>query len=92
MRDEERRGCRREFPLPAAIHRIDVGTRRGHANGTMVMRRAFPQHHGSRLFLVVAGCCICLINIDDVGYVHNEVPLGMGNSRLNRTAEQYTEN
>ena len=58
----------------------------------MVMRRVFPQHSGSGFSVFVRGCCIRPIAVDDVGHVHNEVRLSMGNGGPNRTAEQYAEN
>jgi hypothetical protein len=54
----------------------------------MMMRRSFARHTGGGFLLVIAGCGIRLVKVEDFGHMHIGPALRMRNSGCNGAAEQ----
>ena len=53
-----------------------------------MMRRSFARHAGGGFLLVIAGCGIHLMKVEDFGHVHIGLALRMGDSGRYHAAEQ----
>jgi hypothetical protein len=74
--------------LVGISHQTNIGTACGQANCAVMMRRTFARHTGGWFLLVIAGCGIRLVQVEDFGYMHVGPALRMRNSGRNCAAEQ----
>lgn len=58
----------------------------------MVMGRSFARHPGGGLLLVIPGCGIRFLNVNDVGHMRSVIALRVGNGGRNHPADQGSQN